>query len=179
MSVVATGYSPQYGQQVLSDEIAIRINLSDWARILNELGYSDVIVLGVHLPTLKESTHVRSAIELLHSANRHLTNGEYDAVVARCRQAIESVQAILGEDSATKMAMSLYPKQKAVMSTFQRELMIREAVRNYAHPAHHVDENGAIEIYGRSDATFLLTMAAAVVTKAAARIPSGQPSSDE
>ncbi|MBU7440263.1 hypothetical protein [Paraburkholderia fungorum] len=179
LSLVATGYSSQHGQQVIADDIACRLSLSDWARVLGELGHGDVIVLGVHLPSGKESSPSRSAVELLHSANRHLLNGEYDAVVARCRQAVESVQAILGDEDATKAAMSLYPKQKASMSTLQREQMIREAVRNYAHPAHHVDKNGETECYGRSDATFLLTMAAAVITRATARAPIEQQGSNE
>lgn len=176
LSLVGTGYSPQYGQQVLVDNVSCHLTTSDWARILGELSYGDVVVLGVHLPFGNESTLLRPAIELLHSANRYLVSGEYDAVVARCRQAIESVQAILGEDSILRPAMSLYPKQKAEMSTFQRELLIQEIVRHYAHPAHHVDGNGSIERYSRSDATFLLTMAAAVITKAAVRAPLGQPS---
>lgn len=179
LSLVAAGYSSQYGQQVITDDIVCRLSLSDWARVLGELGHGDVIVLGVHLPSGNESSPLRSAIELLHSANRHLLNGEYDAVIARCRQAIESAQAILVDDDATKVAMSLYPKQKASMSTLQREQMIREAVRNYAHPAHHVDKNGDTECYGRSDAAFLLTMAAAVITRATARAPFGQQRNTE
>lgn len=171
LNLVASGYHSQYGQQAIIDDISYGANLSDWARILNELGHGDVIVLGVHLPTGKEATPLRAAIEFLHQANKYLKNGEYDAVVARCRLAIESAQTVLGDEDVTKAAMSLYQKQKASMSTLQREQMIREAVRHYAHPAHHVDSEGGTELYGRSDATFLLTMAAAVITRASARVP--------
>jgi HEPN domain-containing protein len=171
LNLVAMGYHPQYGQQAITDDIPYRANLSDWARILKELGHGDVIVLGVHLPIGEEAAPLRSAIEFLHQANRHLSNGEYDAVVARCRLAIESAQKILGDEAATRDAMSLYQKHRVSMSTLQREQMIREAVRNYTHLAHHVDNEGGVEQYGRSDATFLLTMAAAVITRAAARAP--------
>lgn len=171
LTIVASGYSSQYGQQAITDDIPYRANLSDWARILNELGHGDVIVLGVHLPVGNEAAPLRPAIEFLHQANRYLASGEYDAVVARCRLAIESAQKILGDDDATRVATSLYQKQKASMSTLQREQMIREAVRHYAHPAHHVDNEGYTERYSRSDAAFLLTMAAAVITKAATRTP--------
>ena len=99
LNLVASGFSSQYGQQAVTDDIPCKVNISDWARILNEFGHGDVIVLGVHLPIGEEAVPLRSAIEFLHQANRHLSNGEYDAVVARCRLAIESVQKILGDEA--------------------------------------------------------------------------------
>lgn len=39
-----------------------------------------------------------------------------------------------------------------------------EAAMRAQNPAHHVDDKGDTECYGRADAAFLLTMAAAVVT---------------
>lgn len=169
LCLVGTGYSPQYGHQALADELVFRINVSDWARILGELGHSTVIALGLHLPSPKQSSALRAAIELIHGANAYLMSGDYDSAVARCRLAIESAQTVLGDDAATKAAMSAYQKQRTSMSTLQREQMIREAVRHYAHPAHHVDDQGNTERYSRSDATFLLAMAAAVVSRAAGR----------
>lgn len=171
LRLVAAG-NGQYGHQVISDDVAYRVPLSDWARVLRELGYGDLIVLGVHLPTGRESAQLRSAIDLLHTANRHLVNGEYDAVVARCRQAVESAQKVLNDGDATREAMSLYRKDKESresMSTLQRERVILETVRHYANPAHHVDDRGDTECYGRADATFLLALAAAAVTRACAR----------
>lgn len=173
LRLVAAG-NGQYGRQVICDDVSYRVPLSDWARVLRELGCGDVIVLGVHLPAERESAQLRSAIDLLHMANRNLVHGEYDAVVARCRQAIESAQKVLNDGSATREAMSLYRKDKESresMSTLQREQVILETVRHYANPAHHVDERGDTERYGRADATFLLALAAAAVTRACARIP--------
>ncbi|WP_182508400.1 hypothetical protein [Ralstonia solanacearum] len=175
LNLVGRGFSTQYGHQPLSDDLVFRINLSDWARVLSELGHGTVIALGVHLPNVNESPVLRAAVKLLHDANRDLVNGEYDSTVSRCRLAIESAQAVLGDDAATKAAVLTYQKQKMSMSTLQREQMIREAVRHYAHPAHHVDDQGNTERYSRSDATFLLTMAAAVVTRATARALAGHP----
>lgn len=159
----------QYGHQVIGDEIACKVPLSEWARVLRELGHGDVIVLGVHLPTGPESAQLRSAIELLHAANRHLTNGEYDLVVARCRQAVESAQTALNDGDATKEATRLFRTDRQSMSTLQREQVILETIRHYANPAHHVDNKGNTECYGRADATFLLTLAASAVTRACAR----------
>nr|WP_175800763.1 hypothetical protein [Burkholderia anthina] len=162
----------QYGHQAISDEIAFKVPLSEWARVLRELGHGDIIVLGVHLPTGRESVQLRSAIELVHAANRYLVDGEYDIVVARCRQAVESVQAALDDGDATREAVLLYKKDKASresMSSRQREQVIFETDRHYANPAHHVDDKGNTECYGRADATFLLALAAAAVTRACAR----------
>lgn len=171
LNLVAAGHG-EYGHQVISDNISYRVPLSEWSRLLRELGHGDVIVLGVHLPTGRESAQLRSAIQLVHEANRHLVNGEYDIVVARCRQAIESAQAALDDGDATRDAVLLYRKDKSSresMSALQREQVILETVRHYANPAHHVDDKGNTECYGRADATFLLAMAAAAVTRACAR----------
>ncbi|CAJ8623735.1 Uncharacterised protein [Burkholderia pseudomallei] len=168
LSIAASGHST-HGHQPIRDDIAHKMPLSEWARVLRELGHGDVIVLGVHLPTGRESFQLRSAIDLLHMANRHLINGEFDAVISRCRQAIESVQKVLDDGNSTRDAIALYKKDKQSMTTLQREHMIREMVRHYANPAHHVDDRGNTEYYGRADATFLLTLAAAAVTRASAR----------
>ncbi|WP_155626155.1 hypothetical protein [Burkholderia vietnamiensis] len=169
----------RHGHQVIGDEVAYKIPLSEWARILRELGHGDVIVLGVHLPTGQDAAQLRSAIELLHSANRQLVNGGYDAVVARCRQAVESAQAALNDEQATKDATRLYRTDRQSMSTLQREQLILDTIRHYANPAHHVDNRGNTECYGRADATFLLALAAAAVTRACARARVEKPDAND
>lgn len=178
LSLVASGHG-QYGNQVIQDDVTYALSLSDWGRILRELGYGDVIVLGVHLPIGREAAQLRSAIDLLHMANRHLVNGEYDAVVSRCRQAIESAQKVLNDGEATREAMSAYKRDRQSMTTLQREQMIREVIRHYANPAHHVDSDGDTECYGRADATFLIALTAAAVTRASARTKVHQPGLDD
>ncbi|MGP8434966.1 hypothetical protein ACT2FY_24265 [Paraburkholderia fungorum] len=171
LSLIAGGHG-EHGHQVINDNISYRVPLSEWARILRELGHGDIIVLGVNLPTGPDGARLRSAIELLHAANRYLVNGEYDIVVARCRQAVESVQAAIDDGEPTKEAMMLYRKDKASresMSSLQREQVILETLRHYANLAHHVDNRGSTECYGRADATFLLALAASAVTRACAR----------
>jgi len=178
LSLVASG-NGEYGHQVIHDDVAYTASLSDWARILRELGHGDLIVLGVHLPIGREAAQLRSGIELLHMANRHLINGEYDAVVSRCRQAIESTQKVLNDDDATREAAALYKRDRQSMTTLQREQMIREVIRHYANPAHHVDSEGKTECYGRADATFLIALASAAVTRASARTEVHQPGLDD
>ncbi|CAM8871183.1 hypothetical protein [Burkholderia pseudomallei] len=168
LNLVASG-NGQYGDQVIQDDVAYAVSPSEWARILRELGHGDLIVLGVPLPIGKEAAQLRSAIDLLHMANRHLVNGEYDAVISRCRQAIESAQKVLNDGEATREAISVYKRDRQSMTTLQREQMIREVIRHYANPAHHVDGEGDTECYGRADATFLIALAAAAVTRASAR----------
>lgn len=181
LNLIAGGHG-EYGHQVINDNISYRVPLSEWARILRELGHGDIVVLGVHLPSVPDSARLRSAIELLHTANRYLVNGEYDIVVARCRQAVESVQAAFDDSEPTKEAMTLYRKDKSSregMSSLQREQVILETVRHYANLAHHVDERGRTECYGRADATFLLALAAAAVTRACARAGIESPEASE
>lgn len=181
LNLIAGGHG-EYGNQVINDNISYRVPLSEWARLLRELGHGDIIVLGVQLPNGPNGARLRSAIELLHTANRYLVNGEYDIVVARCRQAVESVQAAFDDSEPTKEAMTLYRRDKSSregMSSLQREHVILETVRHYANLAHHVDNRGNTECYGRADATFLLTLAAAAVTRACARARIESPDASE
>jgi cation transport regulator ChaC len=109
-------------------------------------------------------------------------NGDYDIVVARCREAVESVQAALDDGESTEGAMTLYRKDKASresMSLLQREQVILETVRHYANLAHHVDNKGSAGRHGRADATFLLAPATSAVTRACARARIVSPGAGE
>lgn len=61
LHLIAAGRG-EYGHQVIDDNVSCRVPVSEWARILRELGHGDVIVLGVHLPTGSEGAQLRSAI---------------------------------------------------------------------------------------------------------------------
>lgn len=158
------------GRMEARDEITCEVTLSDWARILKEAAYRDILVFGIELPPTILGGQLTTARNLVAKAHQDLIAGQYDDVVSRCRKALDSVQATLGEKELTARVVERFQNARRSMTKLERELLVAEAVRNYCHPAHHVDDDGEPEWYSRSDATFLLALASAVVCSAVGRL---------
>jgi hypothetical protein len=78
------------GLRTFDQQLQLPVNVSDWVRILNEAGFSDLLLVGVRVPAKHES-HARAAAELVRRAHEHLVLGPTSAAVAECRRAIESL----------------------------------------------------------------------------------------
>lgn len=169
--LIVTGYaSGHHGNASVRDELQFEATLSDWVRVLDEVSYSDVLVFGMELPESSTGERLAPARDMVVKARADLIAGRYDAVVSRCRNALESVQIALGEKDKSSSAVETFCKgPRRAMTKLEREWLVCEAVRHYSHLAHHVDGCGEPEWYSRSDATFLLALAAAVVSNAVAR----------
>ncbi|MEO6917624.1 MAG: hypothetical protein ABI171_01005 [Collimonas sp.] len=152
------------------DDINHHVTLSDWARVLHELNYADILVIGVALPRVMQDSKMYPAVTLIRQANEDLHSGRYDAVVTRCRLALDSVYAAMTEKESVNVAIEKFKTKKRTMTKFERELLIVEAARHYTQPAHHVDDDdGNPEWYSRSDALLILGVAAAAVCSAVSR----------
>lgn len=152
-------------RQWAREEFRHEVTLSDWSRVLRDLGYSDVLVVGVELPKAELGHKLRPAVELVRQAHGDLIGGRYDSVVARCRQALESLRTVLGQKESIEGALDKFCKgPRKTMTKHERELLIGEAARHYAHLAHHVDQAGEQQWYSRGDATFLLAITAATIS---------------
>lgn len=153
------------GGQWAREEFRHEVTLSDWSSVLRDLGYADVLVIGVELPKAELGHKLRPAAELVRQAHGDLISGRYDSVVARCRQALESLRTVLKQKESIDGALDKFCKgPRKAMTKHERELLIGEAARHYAHLAHHVDQAGEQQWYSRGDATFLLTIAAATIS---------------
>lgn len=151
------------------DEISRGVNLSEWVGVLRDLQGPNYMVIGIALPTPSSDHTLAAAIDRISKAHGHLVQGRFDAVVSECRLAIESVGQTTGESKAMAAAAAKFAQGKGAMSKLERELSLLEAVRHYAHLAHHVDKRGAPEHYSRDDANMVLATASALVGSAIAR----------
>jgi hypothetical protein len=158
-----------HGALPAHDDIHYHVTLSDWARVLRELDYDDILVVGVVLPQVGPDSKVLQAVTLIRQAHGDLHFGRYDAVVNRCRHALDSIHIALGEKDAVNVAVEKFKNQRRMMTKLERELLIGEVARHYTQLAHHVDGQGEPEWYSRSDALFLLGFAAAAVCSAVNR----------
>jgi hypothetical protein len=154
------------GVRSISETVQLTVNVSDWARALKDMGAADVLLVGVHLPLERTDIGARAAIDLVRKANEHLTFGHYSVAVAECRRAIESLwkSANLADHArAARKLLSTMNDQKS-MTKRDRELALGEAVRIYAHNAHHVDADAQPEVFSRTDAALVVATTAGVVS---------------
>lgn len=153
------------GLRALYEQLHMHVNISDWVRVLKESGFADVLVVGVQLPTKVES-HARPAVELVRRAHEHILMGHYAAAVAECRRAIESLWKSAHLTAAARDARKRLVNMdgQLSMSKRDRELALGEALRIYCHTAHHVGDDAAPEIVGRSDANLAVSTAASLIS---------------
>lgn len=168
IQLFAESFGP-HGSMLARDDLQYRATLSDWAAILRTMKYADILVLGIELPTVITNGKIESGVELVRQAQSDLLAGRFDAVVGKCRMAIESVRSELDDEASVHACLQKFRENKTTMTKFERELFVSEAIRHYAHLAHHVNDDGAPTWYSRSDATFLLVTTASFVASAVSR----------
>lgn len=169
-------------EQILpvNDTINHTVRLTEWAQILEQLGYRRLMIFSLDIPFGPVQQQFEPAHQLLGRARDQLIQGDFDGVVSLCRKIMDSLAACTGETEQVRSATAKYREgrqEREAMSKRERGLLVQEAVRHYTHLAHHVAEgNGAPEWYSRGDATFSLALATAVFAEAVARHGSGSPS---
>lgn len=151
------------GVRSFESAVSVRVNVSDWVRVLKQAGAAEILLVGVNLPVRGAKADFHSAIELVRKAHEHLILGQYTVAVAECRRAIETLWKVanLTEDArAARKRLATRPEQEA-MTLLDRELALGEAVRNYCHVAHHDSEP---EIFGRTHAALVVGTTAGLVS---------------
>jgi hypothetical protein len=158
--------SGAYGVRSIDDSLQFPVNASDWSRVLKEANAAETLLVGVQLPTDTSVPGTRAALDLVRKANEHLVFGHYDAAVAECRRAIDSVWALgkLTKDAvAARKSMATGNEQRR-MTKRDRELALGEALRNFCHSAHHVGDDAEPEIFSRTDAALMVAGTAGLVS---------------
>jgi hypothetical protein len=153
------------------DKISKQVTLSDWRNVLGALGYADILVLGFEIPNGKESAPAAAAAQCLRQAQEDLLRGRYDSVVAQCRLALEGIQTAFGEASECAASATKYAngKDRKSMTKVERARFISEAVRHFAHLAHHPNSDGFQETFCRADAQAILACTVASIDSALSR----------
>jgi hypothetical protein len=74
-----------------------------------------------------------------------------------------------GEANAGGASAAKYAKEKKLMTKYERTLFIGEAIRHFAHLAHHPNSDGTQETFSRTDAQAILACTVAFVDGALSR----------
>lgn len=170
LQIMGQTFGPN-GAYPARDDIHKQVTLSDWRNVLGAIGYADILVLGFEIPTGKDGPIAAAAAKCLRHAQDDLLSGRYDAVVSQCRLALEGIHTSLGEvgegaASAIKYANS---KERKLMTKTERARFIGEAIRHFAHLAHHPNSDGTQEVFCRADAQAILACTVATINSALSR----------
>lgn len=150
------------------DDVQVHLNQTEWIRLLKQVGFADIVLFEVPLPAESDDATLRSAVEHLRKARDLFLAGHYDESIAKCRLAIESCATAKGDGQQQGSAVKAYCDNRTAMSTNDRLLLIRAAVKHYTQLAHHDLDEGASG-FRRSDASLILGMTAGLLVHAQAR----------
>lgn len=156
------------------DQVRMQVSLSDWSSVLKELGGPDYFVVEIGLPNCSELHPLYPAVERIRRAKSLLISGRYDTVVAECRMAAEGALKLLPRNEV-EGALQEWGSGKRKMSKLQREILLLESLRHYAHLAHHVEGGGTSEVFNIDDARMALATISALIASCVARIEAEEP----
>jgi hypothetical protein len=170
LQILGQTFGPN-GAYPARDDISKHVTLSDWRNVLSAVGYADILVLGFEIPTGKDGPAAAAAAMCLRQAQEDLLRGRYDAVVSQCRLALEGIHIAFGEVNECNASASKYAngKDRKLMTKVERARFISEAVRHFAHLAHHPNSDGIQETFCRGDAQAILACTVASIDSALSR----------
>jgi len=158
-------HSSQRGLQRGDQQYSFEASLSLWSKVLEQLGYSEILLLGLELPVQGVPTELNGAVSQLREAHQDLIAGRFDGTVARVRLAMDTIDTVLGFSSRAQVLQQFTggSATREQMSKRARADLVRIAVRHYTHLAHHVSDSGVPESFSRQDAQFALAGATAAI----------------
>jgi uncharacterized protein YacL (UPF0231 family) len=146
----------------IHETVECRITQSDWLAALEQSNYGRTLLFEVPLPAV-ETANVLAPARYLQQAQKHFVRGHYDEAVGDCRKALEAIKS--AADNQTAAMKAFKGGKEKELSLDQRELVIRQAVMNYLHPAHHHDDKEDIIRYDRSSAAMVLGLTASLIIR--------------
>jgi hypothetical protein len=158
-------HSRQRGVQRGDQQLWVEVTLSDWSKVLEEIGHSETLLLGLQVPLQGVPAEIQRAADQVREAHRDLGAGRYDSAVARVRLAMDTLDTVLGFNSRAQVLQEFTAgsASREQMSKRARADLVRIAIRHYTHLAHHVDAIGTPETFSRHDAQFALAGATAAI----------------
>lgn len=153
------------------EDLVCLANVADWIQTLGQTRYGRSMLFEVPLPADIPGLDVVS--ERMEAARRHLAQGHYSDVVAACRLALESLTASLDQKAEIAAAVKQHKENKQKLDLRQRELIIRQALTDFSHLAHHDSGVPLDELFDRNAAQLALGSTAALVSSELRRHAAG------
>jgi hypothetical protein len=155
--------SQRYGVQRGFEQSWLELPASAWAKILKDLGYTEILLVALELPVRDIPTHLRTAVQQLREAHADFIAGRYDQTVGACRLAIDGLHLALRDDADVERAFRAFGTDRRTMTKRERAMLVSGAIRHYTHLAHHLDSAGQLEVFSRQDAQFVLAATSSLI----------------
>lgn len=141
-----------------------RVPQSQWLNLLNRSGFSNVRLIELSIPE-EESEELEAAVSMIQKARSHFDRGEYDAVAADCRKAIENLNNGTGVNPSDA-EKAFHGERRREMTLDERESLLRRVTRHYMHPAVHGNEDDIGGTYTKRNARMALVVTAGLISSA-------------
>lgn len=157
------------GPEPAQAELTHTCNLSDWTKLLHEMGAAEYLCVPLLLPALNSDDTHAPAIEHVRRAQKFMLQGEYRAAVASCRESLELLSrlhdAASGEDGllASNAVMTAYRTNRTEMTRAQRLVFLRMAAYHLANLGHHPSGKSA-DVLSRQDAALSIATCAGLIS---------------
>jgi hypothetical protein len=155
------------GVRQIDSTLSLVVTQSDWIRNLGEASAKNILLVGIEIPATGGTEETDAAVKLVRHAYDFLLRGEYNAAIAECRRALESVWKLKGVKDAgrdARKALSASMDSRLAMGKRDRQLAVGEALINFAHTAHHVRGDGSSGDFSRVDASLAVASTAALIS---------------
>ncbi len=147
---------------------SFKVSQNDWLEVLQTLNYKHYLLFEIPLPKHAGHRSLNKAMEHLISAREDFLQGEYRQTISKCREVLEAINKGLKLDGVAGNAVGRFrtKESRELMNKDERELVIREVVRHYSHLAHHPNTDIEFTEFTRHDASLILGITSAILSKA-------------
>ena len=154
------------GEQYVHGACTAVVPRSTWLETLRRAGARNVLLLEVPLPLDTVSDQPPELAADLHRAEQRYRDGDYHGCISSCRTAVEHAARGIYGDQALADALDALASRRTRMTKPERGAAVYAALRHYTHQAHHAPDDGGVSGYTRSEAEFVLTLAATALAHA-------------
>lgn len=160
------------GPEPVQTEFTKEFNLSDWTKMLKDMGAAEYLNVALLLPASDTDDPHAAAIANVRRAQDYFLQGDYRGCVASCREPFE-VLTKLHEDVAgkegplsSKTVLEAFQTNRSTrtdMSRAQRLVMLRIAANHLTHLGHHPPERSE-DVLSRQDAALTISTCAGLIS---------------
>jgi hypothetical protein len=140
---------------------------SDWVKVLDGMGYRKTLLLEIPMPADDAPEELKQAVEHLRHAQDLMIRGEYRDAVGACRDVLQQMDTVLGDESDIPTPVRDWLNHTHEMDKAARVRLVRRALKSLTQPARHADLASTRVEWGPVDARAIVTIAAALMQLAA------------
>lgn len=142
----------------------IRVNQSEWAALLAQIGYRETLLLEVAVLDSEKHPDLAEAVERLREAREEFQRGQYRKTVEACRHVLEALGHELGDGTGNTANLRAMIDRSSELPKDERLLIMRRSAFVMACLAAHSKDQVSIRTtWDRHDALGLLTVTAGMV----------------